>query len=126
MHTAPPTLPGIPWANSSPVRLCCWANTAARASDAPASAVTRPAASSDTPDMSRVFTTSRSSPSSGNSRFVPLPMTSGAAPQARASSISSTIWLPSLGNAMRRAGPPMRNDAYLARGTSCSYVMSGR
>ena len=91
MHTAPPTLPGMPWANSSPARPCCWANTAVRASDVPASAVTRPALSSAVPDMSRVFTTSRSTPSSVNSRFVPLPMTSGAAPQARAFSISSTI-----------------------------------
>ena len=73
-----------------------------------------------------MFTTSRSTPSSGNSRFVPLPMTSGLAPQPRAASMSSTIWLPSLGNAMRRAGPPMRNDVYFASAASCSYIMSGR
>ena len=53
-------------------------------------------------------------------------MTSGLAPQPRAASMSSTIWLPSLGNAMRRAGPPMRNDVYFASAASCSYIMSGR
>ena len=127
MNTAPPRLPGIPWANSSPVRLSPCANKARRARDMPASASIVVSSTAFTAHISpAVRMTNLSSPLSDTRRFVPLPITKGFAPHSRARPIRITSCSRFFGQANRRAGPPIRNDVYRLMGTSRSKGRSGR
>ena len=128
MHTAPPTVPGMPWANSSPVSPCRQANSASRARGTPDSANT---VSGSPPDSRRfrpaeVSITSRSRPSSGTSRLVPLPITRGRAPQSRANSNRRAACSPRSGKAIRLAGPPIRNEVWRLMGSPQITRRSGR
>ena len=70
--------------------------------------------------------TTVSSPSSATSRFVPLPMSSGSTPASCKKLVSKTSCSRVSGNAMRFAGPPMRNDVCFAIGSSATHLRSGR
>ena len=109
MKTPPPTLPGMPWANSSPASCARCAAAAARAIGQPAPArSSSPAA--DTPSMAAVQSTTASSPPSGTSRLVPLPMTTGRTPSPYMSFSSFAASSSSAGRQNSRAGPPMRKE----------------
>ena len=107
---------------------CRQAKSATRAREAPASARMVPGVPPASTRLrpAEVSITSRSSPSSGASRLVPLPITRGRAPQRAAMSSSSTSCSPRSGKAMRRAGPPMRKEVCRSMGSSFSIRRSGR
>ena len=127
MHTPPPTVPGIPWANSSPVRPSLQARSAVRASVAPASArMICSAVCSTRFRWAEVSITSRFNPSSGASRLLPLPITNGSAPLSSAKFSSSTSCSRLVGYAIRFAGPPMRKVVWRLMGSSQTTSRSGR
>ena len=70
--------------------------------------------------------TSRSSPPSGASRFVPLPMIKGRASHSQAMDSSSTSCSLFSGNAIRFAGPPTRKEVCFAMGSSFKTLTSGK
>jgi len=122
MNTAPPSEPGMPWANSSPESPASAANTASLASEMPAPALTRPPGSSSAPERaSPILTTTASSPSSATRRFVPLPMSSTGTPLSCSRRSSAAASVPEAGQAISRAGPPMRKEQWALIGSfSCS------
>ena len=88
----------------------------------PAPALTRSPGSSPASDMaSPSRTTTASSPPSATRRFVPLPMSSTGAPRSLRKRSSAAACAPEAGQAMSRAGPPMRKEQCAAMGSfSCS------
>lgn len=75
---------------------------------------------------SAVLMTSVSSPRSSTSRLVPRPSRNGFTPHDSASPMRITSCSRLVGKAIRRAGPPIRKEVCLLRGTSRSMVISGR
>ena len=60
--------------------------------------------------ISSVLMTNASNPSSGNSTLLPRPKRMVRAPHSSAKACSKISCSPFLGNAIRRAAPPMRNE----------------
>ncbi len=123
----PPTVPGMPCANSRPVSPRLRAKTAVLLSVSPAPASISPPPRPVSPSSaSLVQTTTSRSPSSGASTLVPAPKTRGRmffSDSSRSSAASSSA---DDGCAKTAAGPPMRNDVCLASGSSSSSLMPGR
>lgn len=114
-------------ANSSPVRLCSAAKTAAWARVTPA-----PAERTVSPSSSRrvrppaIFTTKASTPSSATSRLEPFPRKKGVTPACRAvfRRTDSSSWL--LGRAMRAAGPPILKEVWRDMGSPSRSSRPGK
>ena len=112
MASPPPTLPGMPWANSRPVSEC-WAAKTARAlsvAPAPARCARRPGGCSA--PMGFAMQTDRAlKPSSGTSRLVPV----AGYEQPRAGGAQHAAGRPrppaaEPGSSMSRAGPPILKE----------------
>src|SRR5437588_4810817 len=106
---APPTVPGIPIANSRPTRSWSAASRARRIILRPAPAKTRSSARRKRRSTSRM--TRPSTPASLTSRLVPAPMTRAGTSRRRA---SSRIDAGSALSTRKSAGPPMLKEVWRA------------
>ena len=125
MNTAPPRLPGMPPANSAPVRPARCARRAMRLRSAPASAVSVLSSPTRTSSTSEVHTTAPRTPSSETRIFEPLPSSSIGTPCARSTSSAPISSLRVLGRMKRSAGPPMEKVVWRRIGSLIRMSISG-
>ncbi len=123
MTTPPPTVPGMPEANSSPVSPCSRAARAAWAMDAPAWATNRFPSTVMRLIPGPTWATTPLYPSSSTSRLLPFPTTKNGTPaisRYRLTFFSCS----SLSNCRKQsAGPPIRKVVWPAIG-SCKWIFS--
>ena len=112
MNAAPPALPGMPKANSRPVRPFSKANRHRRFMLTPAPQVITPSCSCSIESPGTRHSTTPRSPSSATSTLLPLPKTNGGSPCAlqhcKICANCSSPW----GSTSRSAGPPVRKEVY--------------
>ena len=127
METAPPSVPGMPWANSIPARPRAAANVARRESVAPLSARSAVSpAGSMRENSSPMRSTMRCSGASVTRRFVPLPMRNGFSPAPASRVQTASISAIEDGSSIASQGPPMRNEQWRLIGSFSRIVSSGQ
>ena len=127
ISTPPPTEPGMPEANSSPVRECSCAKAARRESGRPAETQRSPSGRMLTDCIAPVESTKRSSaPSSGKTTFVPFPSKYGVISCSRKNAQRLTSEASSGGTASTRTGPPDLNEQWCFIGSFSRRGMEGK